>query len=217
MRLARRGFLDVVLVLAFLAALGNWAFTRYQHRQTEAEAGEIATVLEVGPQSRVADVGAGNGRFTIPLARHIAPDGYIYATELDLDRLQDLQRAVTRAELENVTILEAGPAHTGLPPHCCDGVLLRTVYHHLTEPASIAADLFAAVRPRGRLVVIDFPPHGLLSLFARVDGVPDDRGGHGIPPEVVAKELTQAGFRLERQIDDWRGRNYCLVFTRPRV
>ena len=160
---------------------------------------------------------AGNGRFTIPLARHIAPDGYIYATELDLDRLQDLQRAVTRAELENVTILEADPAHTGLPPHCCDGVLLRTVYHHLTEPASIAADLFAAVRPRGRLVVIDFPPHGLLSLFARVDGVPDDRGGHGIPPEVVAKELTHAGFRLERQIDDWRGRNYCLVFTRPRV
>lgn len=204
-------------MLAFLAALGNWVFTRYQQRQTAAETDRIATVLDIGPQSRLADVGAGNGRFTVPLARRISPDGYIYATEVDLGKLDDIRSAVARAGLENVTLLEASPADTGLPPNCCDAVLLRTVYHHLTEPAAITTDLFDAVRPGGRLMVIDFPPRGLLSFFVRVEGVPDDRGGHGIPPDLVVGELTSVGFDLEQRIDDWRGNHYCLVFMRPRT
>ena len=114
-----------------------------------------------------------------------------------------------------MTTLQANATDTGLPPGCCDAVFLRTVYHHLTQPEPIVADLFAAVRPGGRLAIIDFSPRRWLSLLSHVDGVPDDRGGHGVPSEVVVQELTAAGFTLERQIGDWGRNTYCLVFTRP--
>ena len=210
-----RRWIEVVLLLALLAALGNWLFARYQRGQTAAETAELATLLDLGPQSRIADVGAGDGRFTVPLARQLLPDGYIYATEIDLERLEDIELAVARASLDNVTILESSADDTGLPPNCCDGVFLRTVYHHLTEPSTLVNDLFNAVRPGGRLVIIDFPPSGVLSFIARVEGVPDNRGGHGVTPDIVVEEVTAAGFTLEDRIDEWRGGNYALVFTKP--
>ena len=211
----RRQWLDAILLLVFLAALASWGFDRYQASQTVAEASRIAAVLQLGSTSRVADIGAGGGRFTVELARGMSPDGYVYATEIDLDNLRAIQEAVADARLANVTTLQANATDTGLPPGCCDAVFLRTVYHHLTQPEPIVADLFAAVRPGGRLAIIDFPPRRWLSLVSRVDGVPDDRGGHGVPSEVVVQELTAAGFALDRQIGDWGRNTYCLVFTRP--
>lgn len=216
MRATRRRWIETVLLLAFLVALGNWLYTRQTQRQTAAEATDIAALLEVGPQSRVADVGAGNGRFTIPLAQRLTPDGYLYATEIDLGKLASIERDAARAGLDNITLLEARADDTGLPPNCCDAILLRTVYHHLTAPAAVGADLFRALRPGGRLLVIDFAPSRLLSLFSRVDGVPENRGGHGIDPEIVVDELTDIGFLLEGRFDPWQAGNYALVFTRPR-
>ncbi len=109
----RRQWLDAILLLVFLAALASWGFDRYQASQTVAEAGRIAAVLQLGPTSRVADIGAGDGRFTVELARGISPDGYVYATEIDLDNLRAIQEAVADARLANVTTLQANTSDTG--------------------------------------------------------------------------------------------------------
>ena len=78
-----------------------------------------------------------------------------------------------------------------------------------------AITLLEAIRPGGRLAIIDFEPSWFLSTFFPVKAVPSDRGGHGIPPDVVVRELTRAGFVLSRQIEDWAGGQYCLVFLKP--
>ena len=201
----------------FLAAgLGSWGLSIYEARQTVAEAGRLSEVLHLRPDSRVADVGAGDGHLTVELARRSLTGGFIYATELDPGQLAELSAAVGQASLDNVTVLEARTTDTGLPPTCCDAVFLRTVYHHLTRPDTIAADLFSAVREGGRLAVIDFPPSRWLSVISLVEGVPDDRGGHGVSAETVIHEITAAGFVLEERIDDWGAGRYCLVFSRPR-
>ena len=145
----------------------------------------------------------------------LAPDGYVYATEIDLGRLAAIRVAVGEAGLDNVTTLESSGTRTGLPPGCCDGVFLRRVYHHLTDPDAVAADLFAVVRPGGRLAIIDFEPNRWLSLVSSVEGAPDGRNGHGVQPDDVIAELTAAGFVLEAHRDDWGAGNYCLVFVRP--
>jgi hypothetical protein len=64
--------------------------------------------------------------------------------------------------------------------------------------------------------VVDFPPGWFLSTFFRVKGVPANRGGHGVLPDVVIEELETAGFSLERRIDKWDGRLYCLVFQQAK-
>ena len=198
-----------------LAGVVSWGASRYQARQTVVEAARIYATLDLRSTSRVADVGAGTGVYSLELARELAPDGYVYATEIDLGRLAAIRMAVSEAGLDNVTTLESGGTKTGLPPSCCDGVFLRRVYHHLTDPIAIAADLLAVLRPGGRLAIIDFEPNQWLSLISSVQGAPESRTGHGVDPGVVIAELTAAGFVLDARHDDWGAGNYCLVFIRP--
>jgi predicted methyltransferase len=79
---------------------------------------------------------------------------------------------------------------------------MRDVYHHITTP-SIAAfnkSVFASLKPGGRFAVIDFRGR---PGSAVPEGVPANRGGHGIPPEVVVDEIKAAGFTYQRTFEDW--------------
>jgi hypothetical protein len=62
--------------------------------------------------------------------------------------------------------------------------------------------------------VIDFPPSRNSEL---PKGVPKNRGGHGIPEKLMVEELTSAGLRVEKVIDDWSGRDYCVIFVKQAV
>lgn len=132
-------------------------------------------------------------------ARALVPDGYVYSTEVDLRRPVDHTRVRRGSRLDNVTTLEARTTKTGLPSGCCDGVFLRRVYHHLTDPDTIAAELLAVVRPGGRLVIIDFEQNRWLSLLSSVEGLPESRwGDHGVQPRAVVDELTATGSSSKR-------------------
>ena len=104
--------------------------------------------------------------------------------------------AVAQDALSNVVVLEGAESSTNLPSECCDAIFLRDVYHHLTRPHDFDVSLLAALKPGGRLAIIDFPPEQGSSLPA---GVPDDRGGHGIPTSIVVAEVTRAGFGMSGQ------------------
>lgn len=201
----KRLLLWLVLVLA---ALGAYALWPHVGADPEAEAARIAELLSLETGDAAADVGAGDGRMTLPLARLVAP-GAAYATEVEAEKRLAIREAATEAGLENVLILEASPDRTNLPAACCDGILLRKVYHHLPQPEATAADLRRAVKPGGRVVVIDF---ALRWFLPKPDTAPESRSGHGVAPEAVIEEMTAAGFTLRERIDDWGGRNYCLVF-----
>ena len=183
----------------------------------ESEVARLAPLLELGPGRTAGEVGAGSGRMAVLMAERLGPAGRMYATEIDRGRLADIREAVEAAELENVTVLEAGERQTNLPAGCCDAVYMRRVYHHFTDPAAIGVSLFEAVRAGGGLAVIDFPPLPGWAFWAPFpEGVPEDRGGHGVAVEVVVTELRAAGFTLDREIGDWCPSDYCLVFRKPR-
>ena len=112
----------------------------------------------------------------------------------------------------NITVVEGSQSGTHLPPACCDSIFLRRVYHHFTEPKKMDASLFQSLKPGGMLAVIDFPPRLWLSP---VEGVPANRGGHGIPQKILIQELTSAGFHLVSEPADWPNDNYCVIFRKP--
>ena len=171
----------------------------------------LVEVLEVQAGSVVADVGAGGGELTIAMAEHVTPTGRVYSSELGSEPLGRLRRAVDEAGVTNVSVVEGHPNRANLPDQCCDALFLRRVYHHFADPQAMNASLWRALKPGGRLAVIDFTPRGLESP----DPSGRARGGsHGVTADAAVDELSQAGFTLV-SAEERPNRNIYLVVRKP--
>jgi len=148
--------------------------------------------LEWKAAQTIAEIGAGKGEMTVAAAERVSPSGHVFSTELNLQRLADIKTNITKRTLANVTIIKAGETDTNLPPECCDTIFMRDGYHHLTHPAEVDASIFRALKPGGLLAVIDFPPNKMLTPL---QGVPPNRGGHGIPQNILVDELRRSAFK----------------------
>jgi len=112
----------------------------------------------------------------------------------------------------NILAVKAGEAETNLPLACCDSIFMRRVYHHFTQPEKEDASLFQSLKPGGLLAIIDqLPEEGTKPP----KGVPKNRGGHGMPKQLLIEELTAAGFEALTSPTDWPAPDYCLVFRKP--
>jgi predicted methyltransferase len=178
-----------------------------------AEARAIIEALSLRAGASIADVGAGDGDYTIPLARTVGPTGQVYATEIKKDLLAKLRKAAKQAGLKNVTTVLGGNQTTGLGPESCDAILLRKVYHHFVAPQAMNESLWRALKPGGLLAVIDYTTF----MSERVEGVPENRDGHGLAPEILIEETTAAGFELVTTIRPWmdEANVYCVLLRRP--
>jgi ubiquinone/menaquinone biosynthesis C-methylase UbiE len=207
----------VALAFLILAAVFGAGHAALAGARAEREVTLLAERLGIGPGSVVADVGAGKGELAVELARLVGPEGRVYATELDADLRSAIAERARDAGVANVVVVEAQLESTGLPDGCCDALYMRGVYHHLSAPEPILASIGRALKPRGRFVVIDFRPTRWLALWTPED-VPADRGGHGVPPEVVSREAKAAGFEQAALDEDWPASrlvsHYALTFER---
>jgi SAM-dependent methyltransferase len=178
----------------------------------EGEIGQIAEVLSLASGQSVADVGAGDGEWSVELSRIVGDDGRVFATEIGPDRVRRLGELFARRGLRNAAAVLADERSSGLAGGSCDAILLRLVYHHLTEPVTVAADLYRALRPAGRVAVIDMLPQQHLH---KLPGVPE-RGGHGVLPDALIEEMRRAGFEVLARHDAWGGnaQRFCVVFER---
>jgi SAM-dependent methyltransferase len=195
----------LVLSLMLLAGgLGTWRGSGFHADGPELP--RLRSVLGLKPGMSIADVGAGNGELTAALSAAVGANGRVYANDLDL---QQVRATVAAARLSNVLFVQSQAADTGLPQNCCDAIVLRRVYHHLTDPAAINASLLGALRPGGVLAVIDFPP--VVSWLWALN--------HGVDVRRVTEEVVASGFHVVNVIDDWPGRgplgSYCAVFRKP--
>jgi cyclopropane fatty-acyl-phospholipid synthase-like methyltransferase len=205
----------VLLVCATLAAQQT-ALTDAQIKSAEVEVPRLVELLELKPGMAVADVGAGFGAWTMRLARELGPAGRVYATDVGAAQIAALRDVTQRERLNNVTVIEGAVSSTNLPALCCDAILIRDAYHHFTEPEALIKSLAASLKPGGRLAVIDFPPRPNTEVPA---GVPANRGGHGVPPEVVQREVG-AVLTHVTTIAAWSPKSepaslFLLLFRRP--
>jgi ubiquinone/menaquinone biosynthesis C-methylase UbiE len=157
-----------------------------QIKLADVEVRRLVNLLRLEPGMIVADVGAGLGAWAMRFARWTGTSGHVYATEISEEALATLPAVVAREGLSNVTVLNGATDSTNLPAECCDAILTRNVYHYLTEPAAMIRSFAAALKPGGRLAVVDFPPR---PQTTPPPGVPANRGGLGVPPEIVETEV----------------------------
>ncbi len=183
--------------------------------QVQADAAEemkrLAALMQWKPGAIVADIGAGDGRFTFAALDYVGASGKIFATEIDTQKVKELKAEVKKRNRQNVIVVESAEADTNLPDGCCDAIFLRRVYHHLTKPVEFDTKLVHSLKLDGRLAIIDFPPRPGLEP---VEGIPSNRGGHGIPQKIVIEELTAAGLQVDKVVSDWPGDSYCVLFVK---
>ena len=181
------------------------------HGNQRQEITRLAEVMHWKAGTIVADIGAGDGTYSFEAAEKVGPSGRVYATEIDQEKLKNLRAEVAKRKLSDVIIVDSVANDTKLPSSCCDAIFLRHVYHHLTRPQDFDRNLVRSLKPGAQLAVIDFPPSPNSEL---VEGVPKNRGGHGIPEKVMVGELAATGLQVEQVIDDWSGRDYCVIFVK---
>ncbi len=139
--------------------------------------GETLEALKVKPGMIVADIGAGSGLFTIPLARALRPGGTVLAVEVDEALLHHITEAATEQGIINVKPVYA-EFNDPLLSEPVDLALINDVLHHIEERATYLKNLAKYMKPGGRVALIDFIP---------------EKGGHRGQPELqVSKEQAAA-------------------------
>ena len=169
----------------------------------------ILAALDVREGATVCEMGAGDGGLSLAAAKMVGAGGRVFASELGEDRLKGL-RAKTQAD-SRVTVIAGDAMKTNFPDAACDAIVMRNVYHHFENPAGMNASIAAALKPGGRVVIVDFtPPPG------NEAACPADRGKdgmHGVTPASVTRELSDAGFRTAVP-DVIARREFMVVMTR---
>ena len=162
-------------------------------REKEESAKEMLSALEVQPGQVVCDFGCGNGYHTIPLARMVGPSGRVLAVDVQPEMLRLLDAPMGEVIRERIELIAATPIDPRLPDGQLDLILLVDVYHELSYPEQVLSALRRALKPSGRLVLVEFRGEDLLVPI---------RPEHKMTKAQVLKELEPNGFRLVRQYDE---------------
>jgi tRNA A58 N-methylase Trm61 len=160
----------------------------------------------------VCEIGAGDGEMSIAAARIVGPNGRVYSSELGDARIKKLRDNVAARGLTQITVVAGDPTRTNFPDGACDGVFMRDVYHHVTDPASMNSSISAALKPGGRVAVIDFSPGG--KEADRPAGRAGN-GSHGVYSETVVREMKDGGFEFvssELPAQRW----FMVVVSKPK-
>jgi tRNA A58 N-methylase Trm61 len=176
------------------AALGQ--ASRVQSGTTEADreqwqkVSEIFAAMGVAAGSRVADVGAGSGFFTVRLARAIGANGRVFAIDVNPDAVRDLKERIAREGLENVEVIAGDPADPRLPPSL-DAVLIVNAYHEMHEHQAMLDKIRQALKLKGRLVIVEPIARGRQKTSRA-----EQWSNHEIALDYVVEDLRQAGFDI---------------------
>lgn len=204
-----------IAVAGLLAVCGYMAYRLWApFGDLDGESTQLVQLLHLRPGNIVAEVGAGDGSLSEVLLRKMGPGAKVITTELDSKKLGTLREKASHEPQGIWTVIQGNERVSRLPDGCCDAIVMRRVYHHVTQPREMDRSLVAALKPGGRIAVIDFKRNPVLSWISPVKNVPANRQGHGIAPDAVLAELRSAGFILEAFLAQWPGRSYCLVMRR---
>jgi ubiquinone/menaquinone biosynthesis C-methylase UbiE len=175
-------------------------------RATWQKRDRVLRALRVRRGEVVADVGAGPGFWTVPLARRVGPRGHVFALDPEPAALEALRRRLARARVRNVTPVLNDDTAPMLPDRTCDLVLIVNVYHHFAEPAAFLGRVARCLKPGGRLVNIDW------SDRETPKGPPASRR---IPRAVFLRHARRAGLALVEE-HDFLPYQYFVVLRRAR-
>ena len=189
-------------------------FPPRSQRDTWQRPVRVADTLGIHAGSAVADVGAGGGYFTFRLAARVGATGKVYAQDIDDKGLAQIREQSEKEKLTQIRTIQGTQDDPNLPESSLDAVVIVDVFHEFTHPDRMMVGILRAMKPGGRLGVIDrSAPLGLKWT--------DYMERHSLPQEILVDQVMRGGLRLVSFDSDFAGppdgtRYYFAVFEKPR-
>ena len=170
----------------------------------EEEAPDVALdLLRIPKGASVADIGAGSGYITVRLAARVGPAGRVFANDVQPQMLNMLSRRLSGAKITNVTLIEGTLDDPRLPPASVDLALMVDVYHELSQPQTMLRHLREALKPGGRLVLLE---------YRKEDPTVPIKPEHKMSVAEAQMEVEAEGFTLSK-VDEALPRQHILIFA----
>jgi ubiquinone/menaquinone biosynthesis C-methylase UbiE len=189
-----------------IAPVMGWQGADWLERseRLEEESPDIAIrALEIAKGAAVADIGAGSGYMTVRLADAVGPTGTVYANDVQPQMVEMLRRRVSSRRFTQVIVVQGAIDDPRLPARAIDLALLVDVYHELSQPQAMLRRLREALKPDGRLVLVE---------YRKEDPAIPIRLEHKMSVQEAKIEVEAEGFTLAR-VDESLPRQHILVFT----
>ena len=170
----------------------------------DEEAPDVAlNALKIQKGAAVADIGAGSGFITERLAARVGPTGRVFANDVQPQMLQMLARRLAIRKITNVTLVQGTIDDPKLEPASVDLEIMVDVYHELSQPQSMLRHLREALKPGGRLVLLE---------YRKEDPTVPIKFEHKMSVAEAKMELEAEGFTLAK-VDEALPRQHILIFT----
>ena len=175
--------------------------------QPESKAEEILAHLAVRPGAAVADVGAGGGYFALRFADLVGAGGIVYAVDIQWEFLHFIEASAEKAGIRTIRTIQAEEDDPNLPAKSVDLVFMRNAFHHLGDPEAYFTRLRPALRPGGRVAVIEHKRHGMLNFVKLF--------GHYTPEGAIVEILRKAGFKPAARYDFLKKQSFTVFTPEP--
>ncbi len=174
-------------------------FSNEDARDERGEAQKVMDLANVRDGMTVADIGAGEGYYTVRLAERVGTTGRVTAQDIDQDALSRIARRVERERLENISIKPGAVDDPRLPVDSFDRIFLVHMYHEVGEPYAFLWKMWPALTQSGQIIVVEADR-------------PTNR--HGIPPALLFCEFEAVGYRLVEFLEKPDIKGYFARFER---
>lgn len=174
-------------------------FPDEDEREERGEAQTVIELADIAAGMTVADIGAGEGYYTVRLGTRVGDDGRVLAQDIDRDALERLGRRVERERLENISIKLGETDDPQLPVDSFDRIFLVHVYSEVTEPYAFMWRMWPALSRGGQVIIVEYDR-------------PINTGG--IPPQLLFCEMEAVGYKLTEFVERPDLESYFARFER---
>lgn len=190
--------------IAPMMGVGGAGWLERSEREVEEMPEAALDLIGLKPGMAVADVGAGVGYMTQRVARRVGPTGKVYAEDIQPEMLDLLRERMSKANLKNVIPVLGAESDPKLPAGQLDIVLMVDVYHELSQPQQMLQHLRAALKPDGRLVLVE---------YKKEDPAIPIRVEHKMTVREAKAEVEAEGYQLEK-VGKELPRQHVLIFRK---
>ncbi len=215
----KRYFLILTAVFIHQLSFGQYTEDEWKKRDKWMDVDGILEAMSADKGDVVADLGSHEGYMTLHLAKAVGTNGKVYAVDVEKYKLRNLSKHMKRRGINNVETVLGDYDNPKLTANSLDAIIIMDAYHEMQDYMTILGHVKSALKPGGRLVMIEE-----IDDFRKDHTRKEQTRSHDLGIKYARQELSDAGFTIQSEIPDfgrWENKKdkriWLLVATRPQL